>query len=266
VSAPLKPAFSDLVAVMARLRAPGGCPWDREQTHRSLRPYLIEEAYETLDAIERGNAPELCQELGDLLLQVIFHAQIAAEQGAFTIDDVIAGLVEKLIRRHPHVFGDVRVAGSSEVLANWNAIKAEERRAGAGAVAAAEAPETLSDVPGALPSLALAQQLQQRAARAGFAWPDVDATAAKVREELREVEDAARTRTPAETEAEVGDLLFAAAGLPRALGVDGEQALRDAALRFRARFARMEALIRARGRAIEHLTPAERLAMWRAAR
>jgi tetrapyrrole methylase family protein / MazG family protein len=125
-----RPTFDDLVATMARLRGPGGCPWDREQTHRSLRPYLLEETYEALDAIDSGSPQQLCQELGDLLLQVVFHAQMAKDAGAFTIDDVVAGLVDKLVRRHPHVFGDVTVEGSGEVLANWASIKAQERSEG----------------------------------------------------------------------------------------------------------------------------------------
>jgi MazG family protein len=271
--------FADLVEIMARLRGPGGCPWDREQTHRTLRPYLLEEAYETLEAIDSGSAAALCQELGDLLLQVVFHAQMAAERGAFTIDDVIAGLVEKLIRRHPHVFADAQVAGASEVLANWEAIKAEERRTGlhtgagsggsggpAGGTAPGEHGSALDGVPRALPSLALAQALQERAARAGFAWPGMADAVAKVAEELAELQEAARGQDGRRAEEEVGDLLFAAANLPRYVGADGEQALRDAAARFRARFERLEALARARGGTLADLPPAERLALWRSLR
>ena len=256
-----RPTFDDLVATMGCLRGPGGCPWDREQTHRSLRPYLLEEAYEALDAIDRGSPDELRQELGDLLLQVVFHAQMAAEAGTFTIEDVVAGLVDKLIRRHPHVFGDARVEGSREVLANWETIKAQERTEGR------QGPEAgaLSSLPRALPALALAQRTQDQAARAGFAWPDLRAALAKVREELAELE-AAAARGDGSAAGELGDLLFAVANLPRYLHLDGEQTLREASTRFRDRFARMEAQVRARGRRLHEYTADEMLALWRAAR
>lgn len=265
-----RPTFDDLVAVMARLRGPGGCPWDREQTHQSLRSYLLEETYEALDAIDAGSPQQLCQELGDLLLQVVFHAQMAAEAGTFTIEDVVAGLVEKLIRRHPHVFGDVKVGGSGDVLTNWEAIKAQERTEGLHGIHE-EAPTAasagaLDGLPRTLPALALAQRLQERAARAGFAWPDLRGAAGKVREELAEVEAAAEGRSQAEVADEIGDLLFTAANLPRYLNLDAEQTLRDACAKFRDRFARLEASARARGRALGEFTADELLAMWRAAR
>lgn len=281
------PTFDDLVATMARLRGPGGCPWDREQTHRSLRPYLLEETYEALDAIDSGSRQQLCQELGDLLLQVVFHAQMAKEAGAFTIDDVVAGLVDKLVRRHPHVFGDVTVGGSGEVLANWASIKEQERSEGlhghgahAGTPERAQ-PSALDGLPSGLPALALAQRLQERAAQAGFTWPDLDSAIGKVREELAEVEAAAKARkarAPAGAEAaaerrdnadaaeELGDVLFTVANLPRYLNLDGEQTLRDACAKFRNRFRRMEASARARGRALHECSAEELLAMWRAAR
>ncbi len=265
-----RPTFDDLVATMARLRAPGGCPWDREQTHRSLRPYLLEETYETLEAIDAGSPQQLCGELGDLLLQVVFHAQMAAEAGTFTIDDVVTGLTDKLIRRHPHVFGNVSVRGSGDVLANWETIKARERTEGLHGAS----PETdtiasgsaLDGIPRALPALALAQQLQKRAARKGFTWPDLRAALDKVREELAEVEAAAGGEGGADVAEELGDLLFAVANLPRYLHLDGEQTLRDACATFRDRFARLEASARARGRDLRELPPDEVLAMWRAAR
>ncbi len=281
------PTFDDLVATMARLRGPGGCPWDREQTHRSLRPYLLEETYETLDSIDSGSRQQLCQELGDLLLQVVFHAQMAKEAGAFTIDDVVAGLVDKLVRRHPHVFGDVAVGGSGEVLANWASIKEQERSEGlhghgahAGTPERAQ-PSALDGLPSGLPALALAQRLQERAAQAGFTWPDLDSAIGKVREELAEVEAAAKARkarAPAGAEAaaerrdnadaseELGDVLFTVANLPRYLNLDGEQTLRDACAKFRNRFRRMEASARAQGRALHECSAEELLAMWRAAR
>jgi len=265
-----RPTFDDLVATMARLRGPGGCPWDREQTHRTLRPYLLEETYETLEAIDAGSPQQLCGELGDLLLQVVFHAQMAAEAGTFSIDDVVAGLIEKLIRRHPHVFGNVRVEGSGDVLANWETIKARERTEGLHGAS----PETdaitgdsaLDGVPRALPALALAQRLQERAARTGFAWPDLRAALDKVREELAEVEAAAGGNGGADVVEELGDLLFTVATLPRYLHLDGEQALRDACAKFRDRFTRLEASARAQGRDLRALPTNEVLAMWRAAR
>ncbi len=265
-----RPTFDDLVATMARLRGPGGCPWDREQTHRSLRPYLLEETYEAFEAIDAGSPQQLCQELGDLLLQVVFHAQMAAEAGTFTIDDVVAGLVDKLIRRHPHVFGDVEVGGARDVLTNWEAIKAQERTKGLHGLSEetrAAAPESALDgLPRALPALALAQRLQERAARTGFAWPDLRGAVGKVREELAEVEAAAEGRGNGDPAEELGDLLFTVANLPRYLSIDGEQALRDACAKFRERFARLEASARAQGRDLRQCTTDELLAMWRAAR
>ena len=262
------PTFDDLVATMARLRGPGGCPWDREQTHASLRPYLLEESYETLEAIDEGTPDQLRRELGDLLLQVVFHAQMAAEAGTFTIDDVIAGLVEKLIRRHPHVFGDVRVTGSGDVLTHWEAIKARERTEGlhGGAQRDIAGESVLDGLPRALPALALAQRLQERAAQTGFTWPDLRAAVAKVREELAELDAATARGNDARAAEELGDLLFTVANLPRYVGLDGEQALRDACAKFRGRFARLEARARADGRALREYTPDELLALWRAAR
>jgi MazG family protein len=264
---------------MARLRGPGGCPWDREQTHRSLRPYLLEEAYETLDAIDSGSPQQLCQELGDLLLQVVFHAQMAKDAGAFSIEDVVAGLVDKLVRRHPHVFGEVRVAGSSEVLANWASIKEQERSEGRHGHADPGTPEqtgpsALDGLPRGLPALALAQRLQERAAEAGFTWPNLQGAMGKVREEIAELEMAATARPdggavqgdPSDVAEELGDVLFTVANLPRYLNFDGEQALRDACAKFRARFARLEATARAQGRELREYDSDELLTMWRAAR
>jgi tetrapyrrole methylase family protein/MazG family protein len=262
--------FDELVAIMARLRGPGGCPWDREQTHRTLRPYLLEETYEALEAIDAGSPTQLCQELGDLLLQVVFHAQMAAESGTFTIDDVVAGLVEKLIRRHPHVFGNVTVGGSGDVLTNWETIKARERTEGLhGSRSEADeaAPDgALDGVPRALPALVLARRLQERAARTGFTWPDLRGAIDKVREELSEIEAAAERGAGSEVAEELGDLLFTVANLPRYLHLDGEQALRDACAKFRDRFARLQASALAQGRTLREFSTDELLAMWRAAR
>jgi MazG family protein len=264
--------FGDLIAIMARLRGPEGCPWDRQQTHESLRPYLLEETYETLDAISARSPERLCEELGDLLLQVVFHAQMAADAGQFTIDDVVAGLAEKLIRRHPHVFGETTVSGPGEVLTRWEEIKREERaqtHSAGGDSAAPHGPadgSVLDGLPRTLPALALAQQIQARAAQTGFAWPGFDAAAGKLREELGELEAAVRSGSPDRAAEELGDLLLAAANLPRYLGVNGELVLREACDTFRERFTRLEARAQASGRALHDYTPDELLALWRAAR
>jgi len=260
--------FADLVAIMSHLRGPGGCPWDREQTHASLRPYLLEETYETLEAIDAGGPDRLREELGDLLLQVVFHAEMAREAGAFTIDDVVSGLAEKLVRRHPHVFGDARADTPDAVLARWEAIKAEERDEPAaprgGDTDGAEG--ALGGLPRALPALALAQQMQARAARAGFEWPGLPEAAGKVREELGELERAAGGEAAERVAEELGDLLFTVANLPRYLGLDGEQALRAACVKFRERFSRLERTVRERGRSMRDCSPDELLALWRASR
>jgi tetrapyrrole methylase family protein / MazG family protein len=280
-----RPTFQDLVAIMARLRGPGGCPWDRAQTHSSLRPYLLEEAYETLDAIDDRAPGRLQEELGDLLLQVVFHAQMAEDAGQFTIDDVVAGLADKLVRRHPHVFGDASASSPDAVVARWEEIKKEERtQAQAARTAAAHAPaehhqdgqreagsETprhgaLDGLPRTLPALALAQQIQARAVQAGFAWPDLAGAIRKTREELDELEHAAGADHPDRIGEELGDFLLAAAGLPRYFSQNGELVLRGACAKFTDRFARMEDRARAAGRALHEYTPDELLTLWRASR
>jgi MazG family protein len=253
VSTPRRPDFRDLVATMARLRAPGGCPWDRAQTPATLRPYLLEEAYETLDAIDSGSPERLKEELGDLLLQVVFHAEMAAEAGAFTIDDVVAGLVEKLIRRHPHVFGDATAATPDAVVTRWEAIKQTER-AGADA-GSAEDGGALAGLTRTLPALMLAQQMQVRAGRAGFRSREPGATVRGAIEALERAGSGAaphgsrssRSERSERSEREIGDLLFAVVAAAGSRHVDAELALREASERFRARFARLEALARARG-------------------
>ena len=256
--------FNDLVATMARLRGPGGCPWDREQTHTTLRSYLVEETYETLDAIDAAAPDRLRQELGDLLLQVVFHAQMGAEAGTFTIDDVVSGLVDKLIRRHPHVFGDTQVTGSGDVLANWETIKAEERAEGLHGDTARDAAgrSALEGLPRALPALALAQQMQERAGRAGFTRPALTQAVARGQEALAELTSASGDCDPIGEV--IGNLLFTVAGLSSHFGLDAEQALRDACARFRERFGRLEANAQGRPRG-EH-TPDELLALWHATR
>jgi nucleoside triphosphate diphosphatase len=221
-----------LIDIMARLRNPdGGCPWDLDQDFASIRHYTIEEAYEVADAIERNDFDDLREELGDLLLQPVFHAQMASEAGLFDFGDVVQAITEKLIRRHPHVFGEEAARNAGGAKAKWDAIKADERAAKA---ARQTGPTSvLDDVPQVLPSLARAEKLTKRAATVGFDWPDVPAVMAKVTEELEEVQAAA---TPADKHEEMGDLLFAIANLARHMGVDPEAALRDANAKFSRRF------------------------------
>jgi nucleoside triphosphate diphosphatase len=270
--------FEQSVAIMARLRAPGGCPWDREQTFDTIRKYTLEEAYEVFDAIERRDFPHLSEELGDLLLQVLFYAEMAANEGHFSITDVLDHLNRKLIRRHPHVFGeeasraagnqadvDAAVDGSSDrVLRNWDQIKAAEK--GSGASAAAAPASRLDSVQRAMPALAEAAKLGSKAAKAGFDWPNWRDLLPKLAEETAELETEASSNDPARkaaVEAELGDLLFTAVNLGRHLGVDAEMALRGCNLRFRQRFREMEL---AAARPLEELGPAELEDLWAAAK
>jgi MazG family protein len=239
--------ISRLIEIMAALRNPvGGCPWDLEQDFSSIRHYTIEEAYEVADAIERNDFADLREELGDLLLQPIYHAQMASEDGHFDIGDVIYGITEKLIRRHPHVFGDHAADSSDMAKGRWEAIKAQERAAKAAHKGEAT-PSLLDDVPQVLPALARAEKLTKRAAKVGFDWPDFAAVKDKVEEELREVTEAQATRDPAALHEEIGDLLFAVANLARHAGVDAEAALRDANFKFTRRFHHVEARCREDG-------------------
>ena len=250
--------FAKLVALQARLRGPGGCPWDHEQTHESLRRFLIEEAYEVLDAMERGGPREFASELGDLLLQVVFHSILAEETGAFTISDVIESVHAKMVRRHPHVFGSVSAKTSGEVLKNWEEIKREER-AEQGTVA----PESiLADVPRSLPGVLEAQELTKRAAKIGFDWESLAGILDKIEEEKRELEalvpPAARSEAAKEIEEEVGDLLFTGVNVARFLGVDPEIALKAANSKFRRRFQWMESAATREGARLADL-PRERM-------
>ncbi len=241
--------ISRLIEIMAALRNPdGGCPWDLEQDFSTIRHYTIEEAYEVADAIEREDYDDLREELGDLLLQPVYHAQMAAERGLFDIGDVVQAITEKLIRRHPHVFGEEAARNAGGAKAKWDAIKADERAKKA-EKKGAEA-SVLDDVPLTLPSLARAEKLSKRAASVQFDWPDWRQTLAKVREELDEVEEAAATGDKRRIAEELGDLLFAAANLARKLGVEGESALRDANLKFTRRFHYVEQRAAADGVAI----------------
>ena len=244
--------------IMARLRAPDGCPWDRAQTRQTLKRHLLEETYEVLDAIDADDMAELCEELGDLLLQVYFHAQIAAEETAFTFADVVGTLGEKLVRRHPHVFGDQAAANAEQALANWEQIKQAERRA-----KGKERSSLLDRVPRALPALAAAQALGERAATVGFDWQTVRGVFDKVDEELDELR---RADTPGERAEELGDVLFVLARVGSWLDVDVEDALRRANRKFRTRFGAMEAAARREGVELASLSDAEWDRLWNAAK
>ena len=253
-------SLSSYQDVMARLRAPNGCPWDREQTHRSLRTYLLEETYEVLAALDAEDTELLKEELGDLLLQVLFHAQIAVENGDFRLIDSVAYAIEKLVRRHPHVFADVDVASSDEVLLNWEQIKRQEK---------AEANETkelvsmLSGINKALPALSQAMEVQKRVARVGFDWPEIDPVIDKVSEEIRELRQAPDHDRRS---AEMGDLLFSIVNVARRLEIDPESALREASGRFTSRFGAVERHAAANGLQLESMSLEEMDRIWEQAK
>jgi tetrapyrrole methylase family protein/MazG family protein len=264
--------FEKLVAVQARLRAPGGCPWDREQTHESLRTYLIEEAYEVLEALDSGDDSKFAEEMGDVLLQIIFHSQIAREEGRFTVSDVLREIHDKMVRRHPHVFGETSAKDSAEVLRNWEQLKAEERRlqgeqdnakTGTGTVK-----ETflLDGISRSLPATLEGFQLTRRAARVGFDWEDAAGIFEKLNEEATELKGAMNAPGQARVEEELGDLLFAAVNLARFLKVDPEIALKKANAKFSRRFRQMEQMARARGREFKDLPRGEMEALWDASK
>ena len=256
--------FDELVAVMARLRAPGGCPWDHEQTYGSLAQYLLEEAYETFDAIQEaqqtGDTANLKEELGDLLLQVVFHSTIGAERDDFTIDDVAAGVSQKLILRHPHVFGDAKLESAQDVLDNWDTLKANERKASGKAEKRKES--ILDDVPVHFPGLLEALKLTKNAAKVGFDWPDPEPIFAKIDEEVEELKDAIDQRDPGEIAEEIGDLLFAVVNLARHLDVEPETALKTTNRKFRRRFSFIEKALAAGGRTPESAGLTEMDALW----
>lgn len=251
-------AFEYFQEVVARLRAPDGCPWDREQTHASLRQHLLEESYETLEAIDSGNPDELREELGDLLLQIVLNAQIASEVDSFNMAQVIAGINTKIINRHPHVFGDIKVDGVGGVLKNWEKLKEDERKQNNNSKQG-----LLDGAPASLPALAYSHEIQDRAARVGFDWPGIEGVIAKVHEELEEVLVA---RTDGERESEIGDLAFAVVNLARWLKVDPESALRNTNLRFKQRFAHIEKTARGRGIPLGDLGFAEMDRLWEEAK
>ncbi len=261
-----KRTFEDLVALMARLRSPDGCPWDREQTYDSLKTFVIEEAYEVLDAVEERDYDKLAQELGDLLLQVVFYAQMASEEGKFNVQDVINHLSDKLIRRHPHVFGDLRVNGSAEVLKNWERLKAEERVSAHDGSSPEDAPSLLGDVPKALPALLEAYQMTRRASRVGFDWKTIDELLEKLREEVQELRDALSRKERGKIEEEAGDLLFVAANIARFLELDPEMALRRANRKFRKRFEEVEKRLAEQGKSPDLAHQAEMEHYWNQAK
>ena len=251
-------AFEAFQEIIAHLRAPDGCPWDREQTHLSLRQHLLEESYETLAALDEADPAKTCEEFGDLLLQIVLNAQIAVESGEFTMAEVIHGIYAKIVRRHPHVFGEVEVAGVGQVLSNWENIKKEERNK------KGEGEKSLLDsLPAALPALTQAQEFQSRAARVGFDWPEIDGVLAKVVEEIEEVRAAAN---PEELADELGDLFFALVNLARWKKIDAESALREASLKFKRRFKHVEARAREAGRPMTEMTIEELDAFWNEAK
>jgi len=282
--------FERAVAIMERLRAPGGCPWDREQTFDTIRPYTLEETYEVLEAIDNRDWPELAGELGDLLLQVLFYAEMAKEQSSFSIDDVLDRLSSKLVDRHPHVFGDVKADTSDQVKRNWEALKDEERKKKEGAtVTKDETRSILAGVSSKMPSLLEAQKISSRAAQVGFDWPDVEGLFDKLREETDELREhlkqfpapgprpqgrgvAGSGRTPVpeqlqvKMEEEVGDLFFVLVNIARYLSVDPESALRKTNRKFRRRFQWMEERLHASGRSAEDAAMEELEALWQKAK
>jgi len=250
--------FDRLMEIMRRLRGPGGCPWDAEQSHDSLKRYLLEEAYEVIEAIDARDPEHLKEELGDLLLQPVFHAAIAEEQGDFTMDQVLDAINEKLIRRHPHVFGAEVIETSAAQVQNWEKIKKKEKEG--------ERKTALSGVPPGLPALMQAQKITEKAARVGFDWEHTDQVFAKVMEELHEFEEAMLSGDQVEMEAELGDLLFAIVNLGRFLALDPEEALRKTIRRFTKRFSHVEESLHARGQALQSSTLAEMDLLWEEAK
>jgi MazG family protein len=279
--------FEHAVSIMARLRAPGGCPWDREQTFDSIKPFTLEETYEVLEAIDNRDWDELKSELGDLLLQVLFYAEMAKEDGRFGIDDVLERLSNKLVARHPHVFGDMKAETSSDVLRNWQALKAEEKRKQAGNGAEPHAHSVLAGVSSAVPALLEAYKLSSRAAHVGFDWPDINGLFDKLAEETRELREELKSfpapgprpahrgvasshggaivpdeQLKARLEDEVGDMLFVLVNIARYLSLDPESALRKTNRKFKGRFQYLEAEMQRRGRKLEDASLDEMESLW----
>ncbi|MHB8504098.1 MAG: nucleoside triphosphate pyrophosphohydrolase [Candidatus Acidiferrales bacterium] len=263
--------FEKLVEVQARLRARDGCPWDREQTHASLRTYLIEEAYEVLEAMESGDDAKFAEEMGDVLLQIVFHSQIAKEEGRFTVGDVIREVHDKMVRRHPHVFGAKRAKDTAEVLKNWEQIKKEERSAAGrkkadGSKQAGKTDSLMDGVSRALPAALEGFQLTRRAARIGFDWTNIEGVIEKMNEEAEELRQALEAEDAQRTEEEMGDLLFAAVNLARFLQIDPEIALKKANAKFCSRFRRMEELAAKGGKALGEVAREQMEEFWETAK
>jgi MazG family protein len=250
--------FTELLDVMRRLRGAEGCPWDREQTRSSLKPYLIEEAYEVLEAIDDADPRGVEEELGDLLLQVVFHAQIATELGEFSMVNILRRLIDKLVSRHPHVFGDSRVGTPTEALAQWEAIKSRQ------AAASGRQRSVLDGVPRALPGLLRAQRLSSKASRVHFDWPDAAAAWVKVSEEMRETAEALTSGDRGRLREEIGDVLFSLVNVARLAGIDAEDAMQAANEKFRQRFTAMESDLAARGSSVHEASPDELERAWEA--
>ncbi len=261
-------SFDELVAIMARLRAPGGCPWDREQTYSSLSQYLLEEAYETFDAIHEadssGDTANLREELGDLLLQVVFHATIGAEKGDFTIDDVAAGVTQKLVLRHPHVFGDAKLERAEDVLDNWDELKANERAASGKIMK--EHDSILDEVPVHFPALLEALKVTKKAAKVGFDWQDKSQIFAKLDEEVAELKAAIEENDPSHIDEEIGDLLFVIVNLARRLDVEPETALKKTNRKFRKRFRFIEDELAKAGNSLDNVSLETMDNLWNAAK
>jgi MazG family protein len=253
--------FEQLVSIMARLRAPDGCPWDREQNFDTIKPYLLEETYEVMNAIDARDWPELADELGDLMLQAVFFAQMASEQGYFRIHDSLEAINQKLIRRHPHIFGDAEARTAEDVKRRWDEIKAEEKKT------RAEGTELLlQSIPRNLPALVEAQQISSRAARAGFDWENIDQVFDKLDEEVAELHEARNGAPHEEVEHEIGDMLFVIVNIARFLRVDPEQALRASNAKFRERFGHVERRLIASGKTFAGSTLEEMEGLWQEAK
>ncbi|OGW61195.1 MAG: nucleoside triphosphate pyrophosphohydrolase [Nitrospirae bacterium RBG_16_64_22] len=251
--------LSDLVAVMKRLRGPGGCPWDREQTAESIKPFLLEETYEVLEAMDEGKPHLVREELGDLLFQIVFLSELASEEGRFAIDDVIAGIADKMVKRHPHVFGDAEAKTSADVLSQWERRKRDEK----GGPAKRSA---LDGVPRELPALLRAQRLQDKASRVGFDWDHPEQVMEKVDEELREFREVLASKDPERMEEELGDLFFSLVNISRFIGVNPEDALRKTISKFIRRFRHIEEKAHEAGRDLGEMTLAEMDALWEEAK
>ena len=250
----MKRSFDELVQLMTKLRGPDGCPWDRKQTLSSLKPFIIEESYEVVDAIDRDDRPALCEELGDFLLQAVFVAELTREEGSFDIYDSVTAIHEKLVRRHPHVFGNVEARDAEQVLVNWEKLKNEERKA--------ENKSVLAGVPQSLPALLKAARLTEKAARVGFDWRRTSDVFDKLDEEIGELRSAIEAGNEAEIHDEIGDLLFTIANIARKLNVNAEEALQSSNRKFRRRFESMESSVREGGRNLDQLSLEQMDALW----